>query len=124
MQSSCQFLDAVKSKYGLASDYAVAKKLRISQPTVSRYRKKQGYLDDEVALRVAKALEIDAAYVLACAHAERAKGEEMRATWSRIAEKLGAVAATVFIGVAGYTVPLPQAHSATSVMLEDVYYVK
>lgn len=124
MNTTCDFLDAVKTKRGIDSDYALAKILKVTGSCISNYRSKRSYLDDKMALKVAEALEIDAGYVIACSHVERAKNEEIRQTWRGIVEKLGSVAATVILGIAAYTLPVAPAHAGTSLLPEDVYYVK
>jgi len=69
-----------------ASDYAIAKRLGIPRQSMTRYRK-GGTFDDAVALRVAKALKIDPAPMLADIQAERAKDDEVRQVWERIARQ-------------------------------------
>ncbi len=107
MKTTVEFLDAVKAKNGGISDYALAKVLGVTQQTVSRYRTKKDYLGDAMAIRVAELLEIDSAFVLACSHAERAKGEAEKAAWVAMVEKLGGLAASVVLGVSLFAAPAP-----------------
>ena len=123
MQTTNAFLDAVKAKTGVPSDYAIAKILGVTQQTVSRYRVKKDFLGDSTAIRVAGILEIDAAIVIACAHAERAKSEQEREVWEHIVKALGGLAASIFLAVGVAPVPSHEAHAATQ-HPEDVYYVK
>jgi len=85
MNTTIQFLDALKARHCGASDYAISKILGVTQQTVSRYRVGKDFLGDSTAIRVAKLLEIDPAYVVACAHAERAKAEDEKAVWTGFA---------------------------------------
>lgn len=81
---TCDYLDAVQTKLNISSDYAVAKSLNISRQAVSRYRAGFNFLDDEVALRVAEILEINAGCVLIDMHAERSKNSEVRNVWEMV----------------------------------------
>lgn len=124
MNTTLQFLDAVKLKHGIESDYGLAKLLGVGGSCIGNYRSKRSYLDDKMALKVAEALGIDWAYVAACANSERAKDAGMKAKWAGLAEKIGSMAATVILGIAAYTLPLPPAHAGSSLMPHAVYYVK
>lgn len=85
-----EYLDAIRAKHELPSDYAVAKILGISRSAISNYRNNDKNFDDEVARRVAALLGISPEIVVLDMHAERAQTEEMRALWMRISEKISA----------------------------------
>lgn len=87
MKTTIEFLDAVKVKLGIASDYALAKQLGFPLSTVSNYRTGRRALDDDAALVIATALECHPLQVIAAANAERAKTDEQRQRWSSVAEK-------------------------------------
>lgn len=87
MKTTIQFLDAVKEKLGIESDYALAKRLGFSLSTVSNYRTGRRVLDDDAALTVALALDIHPFNVIASVNAERAKTPEQRERWSGVMEK-------------------------------------
>ncbi|WP_300750625.1 DUF3693 domain-containing protein [Janthinobacterium sp.] len=87
MKTTIQFLDAVKEKLGIESDYALAKRLGFSLSTVSNYRTGRRVLDDDAALTIALALDIHPFNVIASVNAERAKTPEQRARWSGVMEK-------------------------------------
>lgn len=76
---TCDFLDKLKAAYGLTSDYQLAKKLDISQSSVTNYRKGHTVMDNELAVKVSELLELDALYVVACVNIEREEkaGNEM-----------------------------------------------
>lgn len=97
MNTTLEYLDAVKSKLGGASDYRLAKVLGVAQQTVSGYRVNGFEMDDKVCLKVAEILGIDAAIVLASIHAKRAKTEAEKTAWKLIYERLGGIAASVLI---------------------------
>lgn len=103
MQTTNDLLDAVKSRYGLASDYALAKKIGMSRERISKYRHTGGALADENAVLVAELLDLPPGYVLACAAFERAKSDVSRSAWSHAADVLkrfGAAAAVLLSVVA------------------------
>ncbi len=85
-----EYLQAVKDRLGITSDYALAKALHVAQPTVTGYRSGRRVIDDEVALSVAEILHIHPLQVIAAANAERAKTPEQRARWSGVMEKFSA----------------------------------
>jgi transcriptional regulator with XRE-family HTH domain len=100
MKNTRDFLQEAKRKNGLESDYALAKLLGISRQRISHYTTGKETLSDEVARRVAAALDYPPAYVMACVHAERAKEKELRKIWEQAAKVLGGMAAAVVLAVA------------------------
>ncbi|MBU9320385.1 hypothetical protein KTE24_06900 [Burkholderia gladioli] len=88
MKTTVDYLDAVKAKLDLPSDYAAAKHLRVTRASVSRYRLGEGAFDDTTALRVAEILGVDPLEVIASANAERARDDETRQLWVRTLEKI------------------------------------
>lgn len=100
MNTTLEFLDAVKARHSLPSDYALAPILGITKQEVSKLRNQKAYLGNQTAIQVAKLLELDPAEVLASAHAERAKCPEEKAAWQSIMERLGGAAACALLGVA------------------------
>lgn len=105
MQTTVEFLDAVKEKHGIPSDNQLAIRLGSTRSSVSNYRGKKNYLEDEVAVKVAALLEIDPAYVMACIHAEREKNQEVKKVWSRMAERLSIAAALVAVALIAPALP-------------------
>lgn len=114
MSTTCAFLDAVKVRKALPSDYALAAELGITRSAVSRLRNRKDFFGDSTAIRVAELLEIDPAIVVAAAHAERAKKPEERAVWESMIQKLGGVAASVLIGIGAMSAPSPTDAASTS----------
>lgn len=121
MNTTIQLLDSVKIKHGLASDYALAKKLGVSQPAVTKYRVHGQTMDDRACLKVAELLEIDAATVLACVHAERAKTEAEKTAWKLIYERLGGIAASVLIATLLSAAPSAPAKADSRNVSHTVY---
>lgn len=107
MNTTNDFLNAVKAKTGAVSDYALAPKIGLTKQMISRYRLKKDYFSDEYCLKVAEILEIDPAIVIAAIHAERAKNESEKRVWTDIFERLGGVAAALVVSVSLNTTPAP-----------------
>jgi transcriptional regulator with XRE-family HTH domain len=95
------WIDQVKTKHAWASDYRAAKELGLSAKTISAYRSRTPTLDEESAIKVAAALGIDPAAVLADQAMERARSEPARRAWAQVLEKLqGATASILLTGCA------------------------
>lgn len=82
--NTLEYLDAVKEKLGIESDYAVAKALHIRHSTISGYRARGGQMDDEVAAKVAEALEMHPGLVILDMHRARAKTPAEASIWQDI----------------------------------------
>lgn len=97
-----EFLDQVKARYGLKSDYALAGKLGLTRSMVSAYRNGKRMLGEEVAVKVADLLELPPGYVLACIEAERSHVPAIRKAWEDLADlvKRHGAAAAVALAVA------------------------
>lgn len=85
-----EYLDAVRAKLGLPSDYALQAPLTLSKSQLSKYRTGREVLSDEVAYRVAELLEINVGTVLLDMHIEKSKTPELRAAWMGMMDKLSA----------------------------------
>ena len=58
MQTTNEFLDAVKARHQLTSDYQLAKFLGVRQSTISNYRVRKSGFDEAMALRVGEKDEV------------------------------------------------------------------
>ena len=88
-----EYLDELKRRYGISSDYKLAKLIGITYQAVSQYRNKGTTLRDDVALKVAELLELPPGKVLADMQAERAKDARVRDAWRQIAARMADAAA-------------------------------
>ncbi len=79
-----QYLDAVKERFALSSDYAVSKKIGITRMAVSHYRAGKGFFSDEVAIKVADALGMHPGIVLLDMYAERTSNPQVRTLWHEV----------------------------------------
>lgn len=107
MNNTNQYLDAVKARHCLASDYAIAKKLGITHQSVSNYRSGKSKMDETTAFKVAEALEIDPATVIIAAQIEREKKPELRAVWMDIFKKLGGLTTASLLALGLVSAPTP-----------------
>lgn len=82
------FLDQVKARHGLSTDYQLARALGVAPNMISRYRKPGRTFEDKVALRIAKLLELPPEYVLACMAVHRSRNPEAAKIWAQIAVRI------------------------------------
>ena len=59
MTYTIQLLNRVKTRYGLTSDYQLAKKLGISSARVSNWMKQKSSMDWDMAFQIADLLDLD-----------------------------------------------------------------
>jgi hypothetical protein len=121
-------IDALKRHRKIPSDYACAQTLGITRSELSKYRHGKAYLGDETAVKVADMLGLDAGYVMACMHAERASNPEIKVRWEGVAARLqraglAAVAAVLAVFLVGIA-PTPADASPLQIKGASVYYVK
>lgn len=88
MNTTRDFLQAVKARHCVRSDYALAPLLGVTRASVSRLQNGKDFLGDSTAITVGKLLQIDPAFVVACAHAERAKETAEKSLWQGLADRL------------------------------------
>jgi hypothetical protein len=88
--NTLEYLQAVKKKLGIESDYALAQRLGITRSAVSSLQLGKSIFGDDVALAVAQILDLNPLVVIAQANAERASTPEMRDRWMGVMEKFSA----------------------------------
>lgn len=88
MFSTVEFLDAIKDKYELRSDYALAKFMGWRQTRISQYRVGDRELDDDGCVQVAEKLGLPPAHVMACMASRRAENASLRRYWEEAAKLL------------------------------------
>ena len=102
MRTTVEYLDALRARHNLPSDYALSKLLNLTRSAVSSYRTGRTYFDDETAMRVAELLDLDPAHVLSIIAAERTKSEKVKKAWQRAAAATAALAlAAVQVALTG-----------------------
>jgi predicted transcriptional regulator len=88
MPSTVQYLDAVRAKHHIGSDAELARTLGVQRQTICRYRLMPVSMDDEIAMRVAKLLDIRPATILLDMYAERQRNPAIKAVWQEAADEL------------------------------------
>lgn len=82
------YIDELKEKLNLNSDYAVAKFLGVPRQSMTKVR--NGHvLGKEKCLRMAIALKRDPIELIATAEAQTEKNQELKAVWIRLAKEKG-----------------------------------
>ncbi len=84
---SFEYLDSVKRKLDLPSDYALAKTLGITRESVSQLRSGRSSLGLETSLKISEILDIDEHVIYSHAQIEKAKTPELRHFWESISER-------------------------------------
>lgn len=84
-----EWIEKVKSKTGIESDYGIAKLLGLSRQALSAMRNGRSYtLGEETSVKVAEALQINAAGVVLDQAAEKIKDEGIRTSLLNEARRL------------------------------------
>ncbi|MBB5469201.1 transcriptional regulator with XRE-family HTH domain [Paraburkholderia sp. CI2] len=81
MKTTVEWVDDVKARLDLPSDYAAAKALGVTRSTVSKYRTGQSVFQDATAIRAAEILGIHPFEIIAATRAERSQDERAKAIW-------------------------------------------
>ena len=118
-----ELLDRLKKEKEIPSEYALAKFLGVSQTAVQKYRAGGAEMRDQVALKVAEALDMDPGEVLAGLYAKRTKDPEVRKVWERLSKLahtslLAVLAVTFSVGS-----PVP-AQATTAFKGPDIYLMR
>ena len=105
--NTIDFIEQIKKRHGVESDYAVKKLLGLKSSTMSSYRTGRSHFSDEVCVRVAELLELDPSYVLSCIYAERTNNKNIATIWRKAAEKLRGTAAVIVLCAISFQDPTP-----------------
>ncbi len=103
MKTTIEYLEEAKKKLGITSDYEFAKRVGLKKQSLSRYRKKQGVMDDLACVKIAEILGVDPLEIITAANMEREKKEERRRYWEKFSRRMGWVAVVIIaVFSAGY----------------------
>lgn len=91
MLKTTDWLNALKHKTKIESDYGIAKFLELTPQRISHYKHERDYFGPETAAKVADELGIDPAVIYAACHAERSRSDRERAIWTKIYEDIGGI---------------------------------
>lgn len=115
-----EWIDRAKLARGWETDYRAGKELGFSKNTISNFRTgRAATMDEDSALKVAQALQLDPALVLADQAMERARTEPARSAWAAVLQRLGGVAAGLLVasGLSSAPAPAQAASSPTTAPL-------
>jgi plasmid maintenance system antidote protein VapI len=123
---TADYIQLLKDKKGLASNYAVAKYMKLSTSTLTNYATGKTCFSDDIAIRFADELDINAGVVLADMHAEREHDPKIHNAWVQIARTLQQATAAVFMVVL-LGIPTHNADAGTlkqhqEPSLQSIYY--
>lgn len=132
MFSIAELLDSAKAKAGIDSDYRLAKVIGITHSAVTNYRTDRTLPDERVIQLLCELSGDDPDLIAAQYQSRRARTDEGRALWQRVAARLQAgvahVLALVAVAIVSIAAYAPDTRAATlpdSVSAAQyVYYVK
>jgi transcriptional regulator with XRE-family HTH domain len=116
MKTTVEYLDALRERLDLPSDYAASKVLGVTRAAASKWRQGRTTFDDLTACKVADILGIEPLEVIAACNFERASDERSREVWSSIWGKAAGVIAKASIvcavGLSAAITPTSQARAS------------
>lgn len=95
-----EYLDAVKARLNLKSDYALAKALEVPNGNIAGIRHGARFIPLEMAFRIAITLELDPAQVVADLEEQREKNAKRRGFWRSFKSRAACTAAVLGITLA------------------------
>nr|CUV53500.1 conserved protein of unknown function [Ralstonia solanacearum] len=109
---STKYLDAVKQAHQLKNDTALADLLGVGQNTVSQWRNGKRFMDNEMCLKLAQALDMqDPMPIIMAADMDRAERAGQRSLWEVFSPRMAHSAATILVlataGVTNFVTPSP-----------------
>jgi DNA-binding XRE family transcriptional regulator len=87
MKTTVQYLDQVKKKKGITSNYALAKQLEMSETGIASLYKGRNAMSIETAIKVGEILGLDSHIIYGDGQVEHAKTPSAKAFWVGISEK-------------------------------------
>ncbi len=97
MKTTADYLDALRARFNVPSDYGLQTATGWHRQQISRYRTQKGTFDDETAQRVAAWLQLPLEQLLMDMNAQRAKSPDVKKAWQRAATALTAGATALFL---------------------------
>lgn len=82
------YIDELKEKLEITSDYGIAKHLGIARQSMTKIRNGD-VLNNEMCFRIAKELNRNPLEIIATARAQKEKDSEFKAFWIKVAKECG-----------------------------------
>lgn len=102
-----EYLDLVKQRLDLPSDYALAKVLGLKSQSITQYRNGGTAMGIETCLKVGEILHVDGHTVYADGQIERAKSPEVANFWKVVSEKFSESFKALLLGASPRGIRLP-----------------
>lgn len=109
MKTVDELLDAVKARHKITSDYKLAQFLGMTDSAIRNYRHKRSLPDEVACVKIAQAIDLDGDVLAAEIQSMRARDDETKNFWKRLAVRLetGMVHAVItlvlaIVSIAGY----------------------
>lgn len=93
MKTVDNYLDLIKTKYDIKSDYALARFLGISKQRITTYRQGRSSFNTEFSIIVAKFLAVDPLEIIAAMNAVREKNSLSKSFWRETHYKMANLSA-------------------------------
>lgn len=91
MKNVDNYLDSLKKKYEIKSDYALAKFMGISKQRITTYRQGRSSFNTEISIVVAKLLGLEPLEIIAAMLSAREKGSLSKSFWEETHYKLAKI---------------------------------
>lgn len=124
MDTTESLLNKLAARNGNCSDYRLSKILGVTPSTVYNYRSGRSCLADDIAVKIARELELPPAYVLACMMAERAKTPTIKRIWSDLAKDSLRTAAAIVAALVLSVLAYPSTGYAAAGHGHDIHYAQ
>ncbi|MTV36265.1 helix-turn-helix domain-containing protein [Duganella radicis] len=98
MKTTIEYLESVRAKLDLPSDYAISKALGVTRESVSGWRNGKSPFGIETAMKIGEILGEDGHAIYAHGQIERAKKPEIADFWKDISEKFSASFRNLLLG--------------------------
>lgn len=83
------YIDELKERLKLKSDYATAQYLGIPRQSMTKIRNNTALIGNDKCLKIANALKIDPIEIIATVNAQKEKDKDLKAMWIRLAKEKG-----------------------------------
>lgn len=118
METLDEILEAAIKASGASSQSDFARKIGVSQPTVTNWKTKRSTPDAFALMQLQKILKKDARELLAIIEGERAKDEERRKYWHEIKNSFRSTTAAALVTIALFTgIGIEKSEASTSLTI-------
>lgn len=97
--NTVDYLEEVKKKHNIQSDYKLAEHLNITRSAISRYRNYDAHMDNFTCYKIAESLEINPHKVLIDIAMGKEKKEDKKEYWKKKLKQLSILPSIFFITI-------------------------